>query len=154
MKREVVPDSPMFATEWETLQDHHRFMNDKPAYDLLAQKSSKFAKGLIRMFHVNLGGDASRAFTAPVTELDIWTPKSGHNTDDKHGRIAEIAKGLSTTYNGLTQASGVYPGSAGPVEEKDQHAAVLVVGWESKEVSSNSCIDAPRLADGCAIATG
>ncbi|KAI0070717.1 hypothetical protein K474DRAFT_1669766 [Panus rudis PR-1116 ss-1] len=132
------PDHWWLIIEWTTLEAHHKFMNDKAAYGLLAQKSGKFAKGLVRMFHVNLVDDASRAFSAPVTEIDIWTLKSDHHTDEKRKRATEIVKGVSTTYNGLTQASGVYPGSAGPVVEEDQHVAVLVAGWTSKEQRNDS----------------
>lgn len=116
------------STAWESVE-HHLAITKDPKYPELAKNLHPYIQpGSVSFQHVKFNKDPSTTlFTAPVTEVAVITFKSGTSE--------ETVKALEGVSKALDGAKGQVANAYGESVE-NKGVWIIVVGWESIEVSS------------------
>ena len=121
----------MSRIAWDTLKHHTDFIANTEKYVPVKDGLTSVMDELTYFFHVNFSTDPTKALTAPLTEVAIWTLKDGAS-DDK--LVSLIATLIGAMHGIPVEAGGVGGATWGPVVENDKQFAVLY-GWKDLKVS-------------------
>ncbi|KIM43415.1 hypothetical protein M413DRAFT_444241 [Hebeloma cylindrosporum] len=120
---------------WESL-DHHKKMTERDDYPAFVESLKPTLASPLQIQHVQFDGDATAAFTAPVTEITIAKPKEGKTRADIEAVIEEIKKNSHLV-------KGAHPPLAWGKVQQEPEAYVLAIGWDSVEAHLTAVKVAP-----------
>ncbi|KAL5498373.1 hypothetical protein ACEPAH_2515 [Sanghuangporus vaninii] len=131
----------VWVQEWLSLA-HHAAFQSSPGYPSFVARVTSFASSKkLEILHVQLRPyPAEPAFTAPLTEMTVATPKSSTTSE----ALEAVLKEAQTQLPGL---------SYGPVMEDSIRSQYLIVnGWQTIQAFERARLDTPILKKLDAIA--